>query len=71
MNASKLTAEQMEWICRYPLAQMLEDAQQYIRETTRENQNSPTIVYANARIQKVSDIFKTVGYWQDTDKAGN
>jgi hypothetical protein len=71
MNASKLTAEQMEWICRYPLAQMLEDAQQYIRETTRENQNSPTIVYANARIQKVSDIFKTVGYWQDTDKVGN
>jgi hypothetical protein len=68
MNASKLTAEQLEWLCRVPLTLMLDEAKQTKREA---KSNSPTIVYANARIEKVSEIFKAVGYWQESDKAGN
>jgi hypothetical protein len=68
MNASKLTAEQLEWLCRVPLTLMLDEAKQTKREA---KSNSPTIVYANARIEKVSEIFKAVGYWQESDKVGN
>ena len=68
MDASKLTAEQMEWVCRYPLAQMLRDAQQFLRETTNQRQDSTTIIYANARVQKVAEIYRAVGYWEPLEE---
>ena len=68
MNASKLTAEQMEWICRQPLAQLLEEAQQTKRSAKKHDVG---IIYANATIEKISEIYKAIGYWQDTDKVGN
>ena len=64
MDASKLTAEQMEWVCRYPLAQMLEDAQITKRKCKK---NDPNIIYANLQIQQIAVIYKAVGYWQEQD----
>jgi hypothetical protein len=67
MDASKLTAEQMEWVCRYPLAQMLENAQMTKRRANKHDVRS--IVYANLQIQQIAVIYKAVGYWQEKDGA--
>jgi hypothetical protein len=64
MDTSKLTAEQMEWVCRYPLAQMLEDAQMTKRKAKK---NDTSIIYANLQIQQIAVIYKAVGYWQEKD----
>ena len=65
MDASKLTAEQIDWVCRYPLAQMLETAQTTLRKSTADD---TAIIYANARIQKVAEIYRAVGYWEPLEE---
>lgn len=65
MNASELTEEQIDYICRHGLTPMLTDAQDTIRTARKDD---VFIVYANAQIEKIEQIFRTVGYWKEKGK---
>ena len=62
MNASELTEEQIDYICRRCLAPMLADAQDTKRKARKDD---VFIVYANAQIEKIEQIFRAVGYWKE------
>ena len=62
MNASELTEEQIDYICRRCLSPMLADAQDTKRKARKDDVN---IIYANAQIEKIGQIFRTVGYWKE------
>ena len=62
MNASELTEDQIDYICRYCLTPMLTDAQDTKRKARKDDVN---IIYANAQIEKIEQIFRTVGYWKE------
>jgi hypothetical protein len=50
MNASELTEEQIDYICRYCIAPVYREAKTY---------------GANAQMEKIEQIFRTVGYWKE------
>ena len=62
MNASELTEDQIDYICRRCLSPMLADAQDTKRKARKDDVN---IIYANAQIEKIEQIFRTVGYWKE------
>ena len=62
MNASELTEDQIDYICRRCLSPMLADAQDTKRKARKDDVN---IIYANAQIEKIGQIFRTVGYWKE------
>jgi hypothetical protein len=65
MNASELTEDQIDYICRRCLSPMLADAQDTKRKARKDDVN---IIYANAQIEKIEQIFRTVGYWKEKGK---
>ena len=66
MNASELTEEQIDYICRRCLAPMLADAQDTKRKARKHDGfDDVFIVYANAQIEKIEQIFRAVGYWKE------
>ena len=65
MNASELTEDQIDYICRRCLTPMLTDAQDTKRKARKDDVN---IIYANLQIEKIEQIFRTVGYWKEDGK---
>jgi hypothetical protein len=62
MNASKLTAEQINYICQDFIEPQLARAKS-MRAKSEEGS-----LYANVcdeQIKKIADIFVSVGYWQE------
>lgn len=62
MDASQLSEEQINFICRHALEPMLVDAQ---RDKRYCKSGDVSIVYANAKIERIGEIFRAVGYWND------
>jgi len=62
MNASELTEDQIDYICRRCLTPMLADAQDTKRKARKDDVN---IIYANLQIGRIEQIFRTVGYWEE------
>jgi hypothetical protein len=68
MNASELTEDQIDYICRRCLSPMLADAQDTKRKARKNDGFDVNIVYANAQIEKIEQIFRAVGYWKEKGK---
>ena len=62
MDASKLSAGQIDYICRYALTPKLKECEKRKRESAKTDVG---IIYANAEIAKIKEIFVMVGYWTD------
>ena len=62
MDATKLSAGQIDYICRYALTPKLKECEKRKRESATTDVG---IIYANAEIAKIKEIFITVGYWTD------
>jgi hypothetical protein len=62
MDASKLTEGQIDYICRYALTPILEECE---RAKRSKNKQDVGIIYANATIEKIQDIFISTGYWKE------
>ena len=62
MNGSTLTEGQIDYICRYALTPILEEAERTKRSSKMYN---PSIIYANATIEKIGELFRAMGYWQE------
>lgn len=62
MDASKLSAGQIDYICRYALTPKLKECEKRKRESKTTDVG---IIYANAEIAKIKEIFIMVGYWKD------
>jgi len=60
MNASELTEEQIDYICRYCLTPLYVEAQ----DEKRNRQDEVLISWANKTIERIEQIFRTVGYWK-------
>jgi len=59
MNGSELTEEQLNYICRWCLEPIMREAR-----LANMKANDPFVELANKRIEKIEQIFRTVGYWK-------
>ena len=67
MDASKLTEGQIDYICRYALTPILQECEKAKRS---KNKQDVGIIYANATIEKIGELFRAMGYWQE-ENGGN